>query len=79
MIKILYLMVGVGLKQTIDEIKSLTTEYVEYLKQYRDKIQTYKPLPALQRGTIEAHQAIAEHEHREAVRPEVEKISKMTL
>jgi len=75
MIKILYLLAGICLKQTIDEIKAVVSEYVDYLKQYRESIQTYRPNPALLKGSPEAQRAINEHEHRGRVQPEVERLT----
>ena len=79
MIKVLYLIAGILLKQTVDEIKFLVALYIEHLKKYRESLETYRPNPALQAGTKEASRAIREHEHRMSVEPAVEKISRKIL
>lgn len=76
MIKLLYLLVGITLKQTIDEVKSLVDDYVKYLARYRAELQTYRGVPAHEKGSPEAYHAVREHEHRQAVEPEVVDVTK---
>lgn len=76
MLKLLYLLVGITLKQTIDEIKALANQYAAMIEQRSKNIQEYKPIPALEYGSVEAHRAIAEHQHRLAVKPEVSKLAR---
>jgi len=76
MLKLLYLLVGVSLAQTIAEFNTLVREYVDYLKATRESIAKYRPNPALLKGTPEAARAIAEHQHGQRVQPNLEKLTK---
>ena len=77
--KMLFLLVGILLKQTIDEIKSLVAVYVEHLKQYRDAVSTYRPNPAIEYGSPEIINIMARHQHDTAVEPEVKKLTRRIL
>ncbi len=79
MIKILYLLAGIMLKQTVDEIKALLVEYGENLKRRREAIATYRPVPALMEGTAEAMRAVNEARHEERMRPYVDRLSTRIL
>src|SRR5205823_8834532 len=63
------------LKQTVDELKTLCAEYVEDLRKQREALGTYHPVPALEAGSVEAHRAIAAHEHRGRVAPELTRLT----
>jgi hypothetical protein len=76
MIKVLYLLAGVLVKQLIDEIKVLAAQHVEELKKYREAIATYRPVPALVAGSPGALRAIAEAEHEARVGPEVHRLDR---
>jgi hypothetical protein len=67
MVKILYLLADVALKQAIDEAKAVTNEYLDYLRKYRELVATYSPDPAVQAGSVEEHQFIARAQHQAAV------------
>lgn len=71
MIYLLYLLTGIALKQTIDEIKTLVCEYVSYLARYRESIQQIPPEAAGEPSTLAQQRAAAEHQHRVAMRSEV--------
>ncbi len=79
MVKILYLLAGIALKQTVDEIKFLTGEYVNYLKGYRDAVATFRPAPAARQGSVEAYHIIAASQHQQAVGPLVQKMNRKIL
>lgn len=79
MIKVLYLLAGIMLKQTVDELKSVVQEYVAFLKANRDSIQVYRPNPAIQAGTLEAYGAMRAHEHRGQIQPEVMRLTRRIL
>jgi len=53
-IKLLYLLVGIMLKQPVDELKSFFNEYVDELKKERENIQTFRLAPAVEMGGKEA-------------------------
>ena len=76
MIKLLYLFVGVTLKQTIDELKALSIARVESLQKTYDAVREYRPNPAVQYGTAAAQRAIAESVHQSTVGPELVGISR---
>src|SRR6266478_7948617 len=71
MIKLLYLCAGLTLKQTVDELKALTAAKVDELQRQYDSIREYRPNPAVQMGTVEAHRAIAASMHQSQVAPEL--------
>ncbi len=71
MIKLLYLLVGISLKQTVDELKSVVQEHIASLKEQRENVKTYKPNPALIAGTQEAHRAMMKAQHSSDVAPQV--------
>lgn len=75
MIKLLYLLTGIALKQTIDEIKSLVNEYVNYLARYRESIQQLPPEPGTESSSAKERRAVAEHEHRVKMRSEVVRLT----
>jgi hypothetical protein len=79
MAKVVYLLVGVMLKQTVDEIKALISEYVESLKKYSDAVAEYRPLPAMEAGSLEAARTIAYSRHIQSVEPELRRISRKIL
>lgn len=76
MIKLLYLLAGIMLKQTVDEGKSLIQDHVKALKDQRDSIATYRQNPALQAGSAEAQRAINEHQHMVQVSSDVGQLTK---
>jgi hypothetical protein len=79
MVKILYLLAGIALKQTVDEVKAVMNVYVQYLEKYRENVQTYKSNPAIQAGSVEAHRVIAMHKHQMSAAPEVKRLSRKIL
>lgn len=76
MIKLLYLLAGISLKQTVDEFKALFQRYVDNLEKRKEDTATYRPTPALLQGSPEAHSFMCEAEHRNRVAPEVKKLRK---
>ena len=72
MVKMLYLILGLALKQTVDEIKSLVGQKVEKLEKVRDAVGTYRPNPPLEAGSREAHSAIARANFEVRVAPDIE-------
>lgn len=76
MIKVLYLLVGICVKQTIDEVKTLTEHRIKHLEAVRSARGTFRPLPALQAGTPEAHMAIQRARHQREAQPEIQKLSR---
>lgn len=79
MVKLLYLLAGIALKQAVDEIKAVTTEYVENLKKDREVVATYRPNPAILAGSPEAHRVVAQAQHAAMVAPEVRRLSRKIL
>jgi hypothetical protein len=71
MIKLLYLFAGLTLKQTVDELKALTTAKIDDLQRQYDSLREFRPNPALEMGTAAAHRAVAESMHQSQVGPEL--------
>lgn len=57
-IKLLYLLAGISLKQTADEFKSLFQRYIEHMERRRKAVATYVPIEAVHAGTPEAHRTM---------------------
>lgn len=74
MIKVLYLLLGISLKQLLDEIKSVTNERIKQLEKNREIIGTYRSPGAILKGTPEAAFAEEEHRYKAGVAPELKKI-----
>ena len=76
MIKLLYLLVGILLKQTVDEFKVLIQHKISDLEKLRDEFAEYRPNPAVRAGSQEAYSAIARAQQREAAQPQINRISR---
>jgi hypothetical protein len=76
MIKIMCLLLGISLKQTVDEFKNLIERRASSLEKRRDNLAEYKPLIGLERGTMEAAIAEEQNRHRVRIAPQVEKLNK---
>lgn len=77
MIKLLYIIVGILLKQTIDEIKALNNGRLEKLNEAYEDTAAYRAAPAAVYGSKEAYSSILRAQHAERVQPELQKIPKM--
>lgn len=74
--RLLFLLIGVLLKQTIDEFKELVKWRAAELEKRRDEIATYRPVPAVRAGTAEAHTAIMQAQHQQSIAPKVAKLNR---
>lgn len=74
--RLLFLLIGILLKQTLDEFKELMKQRIADLEKERESRAEYRPVPALQKGTAEAHSAILRAQHEQSARPEVEKLTR---
>jgi hypothetical protein len=79
MVKLLYLVLGILLKQALDEVKGVHAEYLSYLKARRDDLKTYKPNPAVEAGSLAAARIINASQYLQAIQPEVKKLSRRIL
>lgn len=79
MLKLLYMLAGGSLAQTISLINLAVNERIDFLKKRRELTATYVPNPALFRGTPEAEAAIARSRHQQSVQPDLKKISRSIL
>ena len=76
MIKLLYLLVGISLKQTVDELKGLVQEHITNLKERRESVRTYKPNPAVLAGSPEAVRTMMAAQHACDVAPTLRTLSR---
>ena len=76
LIKLLYLAVGLMLKQTMDEFKELWREHAADLRRKAESLATYRPNPAIEAGSREHVRAMAELQHRQVTEAEVSKLLK---
>ncbi|MEX2672625.1 MAG: hypothetical protein WD294_10995 [Phycisphaeraceae bacterium] len=73
---LLFLVAGVLLKQTVDEVKTLCDRRTEALKAKRDAVARYNPPPLAKAGSPQAYHLEGEHRHRKAVEPQLAEIRK---
>lgn len=76
MVKVLYLLAGISLKQTIDEAKAVWQRHIDRLIANRDSLKEYRPNPAIMAGSREDFEMQGRWRHQAIVAPDVAKMTK---
>ena len=58
-LKLIYLLAGLSLKETIDSLRAIWKSELEHLEQQKAILKEYKPNPAVLAGSQEAYETIA--------------------
>ena len=74
MVKILYLLVGITLKQAVDEIEAVANDYRNRLEKDREGVAAYRPNQAIEAGSPDDFRIRAEHEHPARVEPQLKRL-----
>ncbi len=73
---IIYLLLGILVKETIDELKAIAKQNADELERRKEQIATYRPNPALPAGSLEAHRAMCEAKHAADVAPFLKRLTR---
>ena len=74
--KLIYLLLGILVKQTIDEFKAIAKQNADDLERQKERAATYVPNPALAAGSAAVNRVIAQAQHAEAIRPYLAKLTR---
>lgn len=69
LLKVLYLVTGLSLKEMVDAANAQRMRRIEILERRHESYGTYRPNPALEKGSAAAHRAIMEQQHAANVAP----------
>ena len=72
--KLVFLLLGVLVKQTVDEFKAIAQKNSEELKDYRKRLATCPDTSPKMAGSVEAYRAIMEARHANDVAPELKRL-----
>lgn len=77
--RLIFLLIGLAGKQLIDEIKAIAGWKVTEMERRRELTATYVPIPAVAKGSREAHSAMVKAAHQAQVAPELKILSRRLL
>lgn len=75
--KLAYLLLGILVKQTVDEFKTIAKQNMDELEKRKERVATYTPNPANPAGSAGAYRVIAENQYAEMVKPHLAKLTRI--
>ncbi len=76
LLKLLYLIAGLSLKETIDSLRSIWKSQLEHLEQQKAILKEYKPNPAILVGSQEHHEMMARVKWQADAAPHVQEMNR---
>ena len=74
--KLIFLLLGILVKQTIDELKAIAKQNADELEKRKERLSKYPGNPAVVAGSMEHHRIVCEHEWANSVAPHLAKLTR---